>query len=128
MEVAVFLRLKAKPLPTILGAGLGALYGCIAFLDTFGLGESFLLRMVCALLIVLIVFGKCPIFAAFKRTLCFLGATVITGISLLALLYFTDMGIKLGGVIKNGIFYFDIPTIWLALCVTALFCLLIIFK
>ena len=128
LGVGVIMRLKVNPLRVGLGASFGALYGCIAFLDTFGMGENFLVRMLCALGIVLISYGRCNIFSIVKRTLCFASITVITGISLLAFLYFTDMGIKLGGVIKNGIFYFDIPTLWLVLCVTGEFCLIILAK
>ncbi len=128
LGVAVIMRLKVNPILIGLGAGFGALYGCIVFLDTFGIGENFFVRMLCALGIVLISFGRCNIFSAVKRTLCFASITVVSGIGLLAFLYFTDMGIKLGGVIKNGVFYFDIPTLWLALCTAGEFCLIIVAK
>lgn len=128
LGVAVFMHLPLKPLRVGLGAAFGAVYSCTSFLDTYGLGESFVLRILCALFIMLLSFGLCSVVAAIKRTLCFTAITVITGMTLLALLYFTDMGIKLGGIIRNGIFYFDIPTLWLILCVTGSFCLIVIGK
>lgn len=123
------LKLPCKVLRVSGASAVGALYSCLVFIGDFGALTSVAMRVAFALLIILTAFGMCKIRQLIKRALVFFGLTVGLGVCTLALLYFTDMGIKLGGVVKNGIFYFNIP-IWFMLtaCVGAYIAITLIQK
>lgn len=108
------LRLPCRHMRVCAAAAVGALYSCLIFIGDFGALTSAAMRIAFALLIVMTAFGICKLRQLIKRSLVFFGLTVALGICTLALLYFTNMGIRLGGVVKNGVFYFNIP-IWFML-------------
>ena len=113
---ATVLKLSAKPLRMLTSAALGALYSCLSFVGDFGILSSVAMRICFALLITLTAFGLCSIGQLFKRCAVFFLLTVSFGIIALGVLYFSDIGLKLGGVIKNGVFYFNIPMWYIILC------------
>ncbi len=110
------LRLPLKAVRILLGAIVGAVYSCLAFTGDFDNLASLAIRVLFAVLIVITAFGISGIISVIKRTVLFVALTVAMGVVMLAVLYFSRLGIRLGGVIKNGVFYFDIPTHYMLLC------------
>ncbi len=106
---AIVLKLPVKLRCLLLGSAAGALYSCLAFTGYYRILSSFAVKASFALLITLLTFGKSKPKPLLKRTAVFFLLTVFFAITVLAVLYFTDIGIKLGGIIKNGVFYFNIP-------------------
>jgi len=113
---AFLLKLPSKPHRILLGASVGALYSCISFLTNPVIASSMGIKTLCAAIIMFFCFGRCRPFALAKRILVFFALTVALGLGMLFALYFTKLGIRLGGVIKNGVFYFDIPAYFLIIC------------
>ncbi len=104
------LKLPLKTVRIILASAVGAIYSCLVFVGDFSALSSLVMRFLFACLIVVTAFGANGVFSVIKRSLIFILLTVAMGTLMLAFLYFSNMGIRLGGVIKNGVFYFDIPT------------------
>lgn len=112
------LKLTVKPWRLMASASVGALYSCFTFVGDFGALSSVAMRISFALLITLTAFGSCPIRQLIKRCALFFLFTVTFGLITLGVLYFSDIGLKLGGVIKNGVFYFNIPMWYMICCCT----------
>lgn len=117
---AIFLRLPIKLRRIITGAAVGAIYSCAVFIIDASFIASAAVKIVFAFLTVGLAFGKCKVIASVKRTAAFFALTVAMGFGILGVLYLTPMGIKLGGFVKNGIFYFDISLGFIVIsCITA---------
>ncbi len=114
------MKLNLKTMRITLSSAIGAVYSCLIFVGDFNALTSVGIRICFVTLIVLTAFGRCKIRQLIKRCLVFFALTVLLGILTLAVLYFSDIGIRLGGVVKNGIFYFNIPmSLMLVSCITA---------
>ncbi len=109
VSTASIMKLNMYPLRIFISSAIGALYSCIIFVGDFNALTSLGMRIAFVMLIVLTAFGRCRPIQFVKRCLMFFAVTVALGIFTLSVLYFSDIGIRLGGIIKNGVFYFDIP-------------------
>lgn len=109
------LKLPLKSFRLLMGGGIGALYSCIVYALNMPFLSSAIMRLVFAVAIVGVSFGFSGI-SLIKRTFVFIALTVAMGVAMLGILYFTNIGIRLGGVIKNGVFYFNIPLGYMAFC------------
>ena len=110
------MKLPLKSARFLLGGSIGALYACMVYTFNLPMMSSVIMRLVFAAIIVSVSFGFVNISAVIKRTLVFIALTLAMGVAMLGLLYFTNMGIRLGGVIKNGVFYFNIPLNYMIFC------------
>lgn len=110
---ATLLKLKCSSLRVFFGASAGAVYSCIIFFPKLHIIYTLVFKIVAAVLICIISFAPKSIKQIIKQTVVFYATTAVFGMFSLALLYFTDIGIKLGGVISNGVFYFNIPLSYL---------------
>ena len=121
MGVGYLLKLPCKTLKILLAASLGSVYSCLIFFGNFSALSSVLVKLGFAALIMLLSFGLCPVRAVIKRTCLFMLLTAVYGIVILGVMYFTDLGLHLGGVIRNGVFYFSVPTHYILLCSGAIY-------
>jgi len=110
------LKLRVKGLRLFASAAAGAFYSCFIFIGNIDALYSLAMRIVVAAFMMLLAFGLCSVTALIKRIIVFLGSTLSLAVLMLCVLYFSDVGIRLGGVIKNGVFYFNIPTHYMLLC------------
>ena len=110
---ATLLKLKCSSLRVFLGAAAGAVYSCIIFFPKLHIIYTLVFKIIAAMLICIISFAPKSLKQIIKQTVVFYATTAVFGMFSLALLYFTDIGIKLGGVISNGVFYFNIPLSYL---------------
>lgn len=122
---ASLLRIKYSPPRLFLGALTGAVYACIIFFPEVHILYTFIFKIIMAVVISVISFSPKSFKQAVKQTAVFFGTTAVFGLFTLATLYFTDVGIKLGGVISNGVFYFNIPILYLAASCTAAYAAII---
>ncbi len=111
---ATLLRIKYSPPRLFFGALTGAVYACIIFFPEVHILYTFVFKLIMAAVISIISFSPKSFKQAVGQTAVFFGTTAVFGLFTLAMLYFTDVGIKLGGVISNGVFYFNIPVLYLA--------------
>lgn len=124
---ASLIKIKYSPTRVFFGALVGAVYACIIFFPKLHLLYTFAFKLLIAVIICKISYASKNAKQLIKQTAVFFGTTITFGIFSLALLYFTDIGIKLGGVISNGIFYFNIPLLYLvASCATAYIAIIIV--
>ena len=122
------LKLCSKPARLLGGGALGALYACIVYTTDVPLLSSVAIRILFASAIVGASFGFVSTACIVKRTVIFIALTVAMGVAMLGILYFTKLGIKLGGVVKNGVFYFDIPLHYILLCTFGAYALILILE
>lgn len=106
---ATVMKIKYSSLRIFIAAVVGALYSCVIFYPKMQLLYTFFAKIAAAIVISAIAFAPKNILQCFKQTAMFYAVTALFGIITLSLLYFSDIGIRLGGVISNGIFYFNIP-------------------
>lgn len=107
---------KSGNLRLFASAGIGALYSCFIFIFNIDALFSLGMRIAVACLMMVTAFGTCRIIPFAKLVLSFLGTTLALGMLMLSVLYFSPVGIRLGGVIRNGVFYFHIPIRYMLLC------------
>lgn len=110
------IRQRGSSLRIMLSAVLGAVYSCFIFIGNIDALFSLGMRILVASLMMLTAFGTCRPFSLVKRVITFLATTLFLGMFMMCMLYFSPIGIRLGGVIKNGVFYFHIPTHYMLLC------------
>ncbi len=92
-----------------LGAMAGSLYAVCMFFPKMQFMYTLLSKFIISLLIISISF-KIVKLSLYIKTVCVFYLTSFTlGGGLLALLYFTDIGKSTGTVMKNGVFYFNLP-------------------
>lgn len=117
---SILLRLRARPLRLIAGALLGALYSCLVFILDFKAIGSGICKIIFATLMTSTTFGLKGVGALIKRTIALFVITMGMGMLIMCLIYFTDIGIHLGGIVRKGVFYFDMPLSFMLLsCVAA---------
>lgn len=109
MASAALMKIKYSPARILLGAALGAVYACVIFFPKLGFLYTLGARAAVAAAICTAAFAPKSVRQCVKQAAVFYATTAVFGLVTLALLYFTDIGIKLGGVISNGVFYFNIP-------------------
>lgn len=113
IAAATLMKIKYSAARLFLSAALGAIYSCVMFFPKLELLYTIFAKILAAFIISYIAYAPKNIVQCIKQTGVFYGVTAVFGITSLGLLYFTDIGIKLGGVISNGIFYFNIPILYL---------------
>lgn len=113
LAAATLMKIKYSAIRLFFSATLGAIYSCVMFFPKLELLYTIFAKILAAVIISYIAYAPKGIIQCVKQTGVFYGVTAIFGITSLGLLYFTDIGIKLGGVISNGIFYFNIPILYL---------------
>jgi len=124
---ALLLKIPAKAYRLIAGAILGAIYSCLVFSLNLHMGMSVFSKTIILSAITALSFGGYKLPVIIKRCIALWILTVVFAMLILGLLYFTDIGLKFGGMVKNGIFYFDIPLYFifpacaLALIITMVF-------
>ena len=116
MCMRCILKLPLKSFRLLLGGCTGALYSCLVYTVNLPFMSSAIMRLAFAVAIVGVSFGFSGTASLVKRTFLFIALTIAMGVAMLGLLYFTNMGIRLGGVIKNGVFYFNIPLKYMVFC------------
>lgn len=121
MCTGYIIKLKPKTARLIISASFGALYSCFIFIGDIDALYSLGMRAGVAVFMMLTAFGRCTVISLIKRVMVFLASTLALGILMLSVLYFSDIGLRLGGVIKNGVFYFNIPTHYMLLCSLAVY-------
>jgi len=109
-------RLPRPPWRMITGAALGALYALCMFFPRFSFAFGAMAKVLFSLGVVAVTFRIRGIRLYLKTVSVFYMVTFALGGSVMALFYFTDMGAKLGAVVKNGIFYINLP--WQVLLLT----------
>jgi len=105
---ARILKLPIKLIKLFLGSALGAFYACFVYAFNKGYFAGFTVQSIFAVLITYLTFGKCSLRAILKRTAFFFAVNWMYALMMLGILYFTDIGIHIGGAIKNGVFYFNL--------------------
>ncbi len=116
MCTGYIMKLPRHALRILAAAAEGAAYSCLMFVCNLSAITSMAIRLCFAALMIVTAYGICSVRAILKRTAVFVLLTVAQGVAMLALLYFTKAGIRLGGVIKNGVFYFNIPAGYMVIC------------
>lgn len=106
---AVLLRIHTKPARLIAGAILGALYACLTFAMDFKALSFALSKIIFASLMTNVSFGTKRPAPLIKQTIALFVITVLMGMFVMSLLYFTDIGLYFGGMVRKGVFYFNIP-------------------
>lgn len=113
LAAATIMKIRYSPLRIFIGAALGAVYSCVVFFPEMHLMYTLAAKAAAAVIISAVAYSPGSFLQCIKQTAVFFGITAVFGIASLGALYFTDIGIRLGGVISNGIFYFNIPLSYL---------------
>lgn len=119
---------KTANLRLLASSAIGALYSCFIFIFNIDAIFSLGMRIAVACLMMVTAFGRCRIFPFVKLVISFLGTTLALGMLMLSMLYFSPIGIRLGGVIKNGVFYFHIPLRYMFVCTALVYALIYVFE
>ena len=106
---AILLHIHPKPARLITGAILGALYSCLTFVADFKALGFAITKIIFATLMSNISFGTKRMRPLIKQTAFLFVITAFMGMFIMALLYFTDIGLCFGGMVRKGVFYFNIP-------------------
>ena len=122
------LKLPMKPVRAFMGGSAGALYACLVYTVKTDALSCVAMRLLFAALIVTLSFGTGNFICILKRTLVFIALTIALGIAMLGILYFTDLGIRLGGIIKDGVFYFNIPLHYMIFCTLGAYILIFVWE
>lgn len=109
-------RLPRPPWRLILGAAMGAVYALCMFFPRFSFAFGAAAKVLFSLGVVAATFRIHGIRLYLKTVAVFYMVTFALGGSVMALFYFTNMGAALGAVVKNGIFYINLP--WEVLLLT----------
>lgn len=115
ISCAAILKIKYSSARLLSSAALGAVYACIVFFPGLRLIYTFAMRAIFAGVMCFVAYGPKSLMCCVKQAAVLFATTVAFALVALALLYFTDIGIRLGGVISNGVFYFNIPMKFLLL-------------
>ena len=87
----------------------GALYACFMFFPQIKFLYGCAFKIIASFLLILIAFGAKNAVLTVKTAFVFYLSSFVFGGVTLALFYFTDAGLKYGGALNNGIFYFELP-------------------
>ena len=110
-------HLKRHGKMLVLGACAGALYAVLMFFPRLSFGYSAAAKVLFSLFVVALTFQIRGVRLFLKTVGAFYLVTFALGGSVMALFYFTDVGARLGAVVKNGIFYVNLPLPTLLLAV-----------
>ncbi len=99
-----FVKKEAKIINTFASATVGATFSAVMFFAPIAIGFSITASFLAALLMIFIAFGKRPILAILKDTVCFYLVCALSG----GLAFALVSKEALPYVINNGIFYADI--------------------
>jgi len=112
LSTAKLMKSDKKRLRIILGAFLGSLYAVAVFFVTLPAIILILTKLVFAVSIVLVTFGKSPVIN-FVKTLCIFFSVnfLFAGLMLACWFFFAPKGME----VNNGIVYFNISPVFLAL-------------
>lgn len=93
----------------VTAAIVGALYACFMFFPQIKFLYGCAFKIIASFLLILIAYGAKNAVLTVKTALVFYLSSFLFGGVTLALFYFTDAGLKYGGALNNGIFYFELP-------------------
>lgn len=93
----------------IIASVIGALYACLMFFPNLKSLYSMLCKFAFSLVIIVTAFKTDKIILYIKAVLVFYLSSFLLGGITLAMMYLTNASYALGAVVKNGIFYFNIP-------------------
>lgn len=93
----------------VTAAIVGALYACFMFFPQIKFLYGCVFKIIASFLLILIAYGAKNAVLTVKTAFVFYLSSFIFGGVTLALFYFTDAGLKYGGALNNGIFYFELP-------------------
>lgn len=102
-----------------LSAAVGAVYAVCIFFPNLRLLYTALSKLLVSVLMVAVAFPLYSVRSAVKTVLLFYVVSFGFGGCVMAAALFGGMGERLGAVISNGVFYFDIPAGFLLLCAAA---------
>ena len=102
-------RLGRPPWRILGGAALGALYAVCMFFPRFSFAFGAAAKVLFSLGVVAVTFRIRGVRLYLKTVAVFYMVTFALGGSVMALFYFTNMGAALGAVVKNGVFYINLP-------------------
>lgn len=97
---------KARVFAAAMG---GALYACFMFFPQIKFLYGFIFKILASFVLVLGAYGIKSIVMSIKNAVVFYLSSFVFGGVTLAVFYFTDAGLKYGGALNNGIFYFNLP-------------------
>ncbi len=92
-----------------LGACISAIYAVLIFFPRLSFGYSALSKVLFSLFVIALTFQIRGLRLFLKTVGIFYLVTFALGGGVMALFYFTDVGARLGAVVKNGIFYINLP-------------------
>lgn len=92
-----------------LAAFSGAVYACFMFFPQIKFLYGFMFKIFASFALIVIAYGIKSIKLTLKTAFVFYLSSFVFGGVTLALFYFTDAGLKYGGALNNGIFYFNMP-------------------
>lgn len=110
----IFSGLKCNNYRVLLGAFIGACYAVLVFFPDFSVIYSTVCKMLISMLIVAASFPFYSIRSYIKTLLIFYIVSFGFGGCVLGIFYFSDVGARLGAIYSNGILYFNLPWIILA--------------
>ncbi len=93
----------------VLGAVAGAAYAVFMFFPRLSFGYSATAKVLFSLFVVALTYNIRGVRLYVKTVGVFYLMTFCLGGCVMALFYFTNAGAKLGAVVKNGIFYINLP-------------------
>lgn len=114
-------RLKPIRWRLLLGAILGALYAVFLFFPRLSFGYTALAKFLFSLAVVALTYHIHGLRLYMKAVGIFYLVTFSLGGGVMALFQFTDIGASLGMVIKNGVFYMQMPWYVLLLAICAVY-------
>ncbi len=114
---ALITKQPVKITRLVSGSVLGAIYACLLFGTDWKLLGFFITKLLFGAIVTATVFKPSGLRSLIKKTALFHLVTVIYGLLIMGVLYFTDIGLTIGGAVKNGVFYFNIP-LWFVLLAT----------
>ncbi len=118
----------ARPWRLAAAAVLGGIYACAAFFPQLTLLQSFVFRILTALVMLCIAFRFRTCKHLLRCALIFVCALLLSGGGCYALFFMTKLGIKTGAVFKSGIFYWHVPIHSILLAFTGAYGLICVFE
>ena len=103
------MRREKSYIRLVSAAIIGALYACFMFFPQIKFLYGCAFKIIASFLLILIAYGAKNAVLTVKTAFVFYLSSFLFGGVTLALFYFTDAGLKYGGALNNGIFYFELP-------------------
>lgn len=118
------MRREIKNSRLFLASVLGAFYACFMFFPQIKFMYGFSFKIIASLGLILVSYGTKNVRLFLKTAFVFYLSSFVFGGVTLAIFYFTDAGLKYGGALNNGIFYFNLP--WKILFFSCLFAYIVV--